>query len=193
MIAQNGTIARQAAEVLEIFIKLVNLNVCKTINSLNMPVCIADIVFSQGVLNQVNLVLDFNGIHLGDDHDLAKLAEEMFLVRMAKGWIIFVFLVHREVLMSFADHQGADNFFLYDLLTALFVFLAVGFVTIGAFSCVLVFIAIVLLVAILSCLLLLFRIHIAVDGSGLFDLLGCHFLNLLLLICHFTNYLKLTN
>ena len=45
-----------------------------------MPVSIADVILTKRVLNQINFVLDLQGVHLGDDDYLAQLAQQMLVV-----------------------------------------------------------------------------------------------------------------
>ena len=70
-VAKNATIAREATEVFEIIIELVNLDILEACDSVYMPIGVADIILTQSVLYQVNLVLDFHRVHLRDDHHFA--------------------------------------------------------------------------------------------------------------------------
>ena len=45
-----------------------------------MPVGIADVIFTQCVLDQINFVLDLQGVHLRDDNNFAQLAEQVLVV-----------------------------------------------------------------------------------------------------------------
>ena len=56
-------------------IELVDLDVLETLKTLHMPVGIADVILSESVLNQIDLVLNFDGECLWDNDNLAELAE----------------------------------------------------------------------------------------------------------------------
>ena len=74
-VAKNAAVTREATEVFEIFIKLVDLDVLEARNLVYLPVGVADVILTQSVLNQVYLVLDFDRVHLRDDYHFTKLAE----------------------------------------------------------------------------------------------------------------------
>ena len=76
-----------------------------------MPVCITDVILAQRVLDQVHLVLNLEGVHLGNDHHFAKLAEEVLVVGQAERGVILILLVHLEVLVGLADHQWSNFLF----------------------------------------------------------------------------------
>ena len=80
-VTKNAAVTREAAEVFEIIIKLVDLDVLEACNLVYLPVGVADVILTQSVLNQVYLVLDFDRIHLRDDYHFTKLAEQMLVVR----------------------------------------------------------------------------------------------------------------
>ena len=56
-------------------IELVDLDVLETLKTLHMPVGIADVILSESVLNQIDLVLNFDCERLWDNDNFAKLAE----------------------------------------------------------------------------------------------------------------------
>ncbi len=110
MEAKDEAVAGEAAQVFQFLIKLVHLNVLKLFNGINVPVGVADVVLAQRILNQVDLVLDLQRIHLRDDNDLTQLADQVFIVWQAQRWVIFILLVHLEVFVQFADNEGHNLF-----------------------------------------------------------------------------------
>ena len=56
-------------------IELVDLDVLETLKTLHMPVGIADVILSESVLDQIDLVLNFDCESLWDNDNLAELAE----------------------------------------------------------------------------------------------------------------------
>ena len=56
-------------------IELVDLDVLETLKTLHMPVGIADVILSESVLDQIDLVLNFDCERLWDNDNLAELAE----------------------------------------------------------------------------------------------------------------------
>ena len=45
-----------------------------------MPVSITDVILTKRVLNQINFVLDLQGVHLRNDDNFAQLAEQVLVV-----------------------------------------------------------------------------------------------------------------
>ena len=45
-----------------------------------MPVSVTDVILPQSVLDQIDLVLYFKGIHLWDNDNLAQLTQQMLVV-----------------------------------------------------------------------------------------------------------------
>ena len=80
-VTKNATVTRETAEVFEIIIELVDLDVLEACDGVYLPIGVADIVLTKSVLYQVDLVLDFHCIHLRDDYHFAQLAEQVLVVR----------------------------------------------------------------------------------------------------------------
>ena len=83
LITKNAAVARQAAQVLQMLIELVDFDVLETLEALDVPEGVADIILSQSVLDQIDLVLDLHCEHLGNDDHLAELAKQVLVVGQA--------------------------------------------------------------------------------------------------------------
>ena len=64
-------------------IELVDFDVLETLEALDVPEGVADIILSQSVLDQIDLVLDLHCEHLGNDDHLAELAKQVLVVGQA--------------------------------------------------------------------------------------------------------------
>ena len=119
LVAKNAAIARETAKILQVIVQLMNLHILEAGNVLNMPVSVADVVLTQRVLDQIDLILDLDGVHFGDDYDFAELAQQVLVVGQAERRVVFVLFVHLEIFVRLRDDQRANLFFLLLLLRLL--------------------------------------------------------------------------
>ena len=82
LVTKNGDVAGETAKILKVLVQLVHFYILKLVDRVNMPIGVADVVFSKRVFNQVDLVFDFDGIGLRNDDHLTQLAEQVFVVWM---------------------------------------------------------------------------------------------------------------
>lgn len=80
-VTKDAAVTREATEVFEIIIELVDLDVLEACDGVYLPIGVADVVLAQSVLYQVHLVLDFHCVHLRNDYHFAQLAEQVLVVR----------------------------------------------------------------------------------------------------------------
>ena len=151
-----------------------NLNILEAVDSLHVPVRIADVILTQRILDQVRLVLNLHRVHFWNNDDLTELAKKMLVVGKTNHGIVLELFVHLEVLVGLANDELADLFikplvlrFLSDL-----VLITAGVGLLGAICSVLTIAFI--LIAIARCFLLLLVVSVVVHRGliSLSDSLG---------------------
>ena len=73
-------LARQAAEILEVTIELMDLDVGEAADVVNVPVLAAQVILAHCVLNQVHFLGHLDGVGLRDEQQVAELAQDVSVV-----------------------------------------------------------------------------------------------------------------
>ena len=113
---ENGGLAREAAEVFDVIIHLVYLDVLELEKAINVPVGAAQVILALCVLDQIDLLAAFDCIAIWNQDDFAELADDMAGVWVTDCWVVFHLLIEGEVCMCFTNHEWSWNKWLLGLL-----------------------------------------------------------------------------
>ena len=89
-------------------IKLVHLNILELSQAINMPYTIAQVIFSQVILDEVHIQILLSRLPLRNNNNLTELADDVPIIWESNLWIRLDFLFKVEVFMELTDFQWSN-------------------------------------------------------------------------------------